>query len=77
MPLELSEDNVTWVEYKLSGAAVALGAEAIELRNCLLCFGCMSEEFRVVVTHLSEWMANPPCPPCPSLCPNSLVFFPL
>ena len=33
VPLDLSDNNVTWVSSKLSGAAGALGAEAIELRN--------------------------------------------
>ena len=40
VPLDFTEDNVTWVTLKLSGAAGALGAEAMELRNWLLCFGC-------------------------------------
>ena len=31
--LDFSEYNVTWVASKLSGAADALGAEAIELSN--------------------------------------------
>ena len=30
----------------------------MELRNWLLCFGCASEEFRVVVASLADWMAN-------------------
>ena len=30
----------------------------MELRNWLLCFGCLSEELRVVVTRLADWMAN-------------------
>ena len=58
VPLDFTEGDVTWVASKLSGAADALGAEAIELRNWLLCFGCASEEFRVVVASLSDWMAN-------------------
>ena len=33
VPLEFSEDDVTWVASKPSGDAGALGAEAIELRN--------------------------------------------
>ena len=41
-----------WVASKLSGAAGALEAEAIELHNWLLCFGCLSKELRVVVTIL-------------------------
>ena len=42
----------------LSGAAGALEAEAIELRNWLLCFGSVSEELRVVIARLTDWMAN-------------------
>ena len=30
----------------------------MELRNWHLCFGCASEEFRVVVASLADWMAN-------------------
>ena len=58
VPFDFTEDDVTWVAPKLSGAAGALGAEAMELRNWLLCFGCASEELRVVVASLSDWMAN-------------------
>ena len=43
VPLDFTEDDVTWVASKLSGAAGALGAEAIELRNWLLRFKCASE----------------------------------
>ena len=39
IPLDFTEDDVTWVASKLSGAAGALGAEAMELRNWLLRFG--------------------------------------
>ena len=42
VPLDFTEDDVTWVASKLSGAAGALGAEAMELRNWLLRFGCAS-----------------------------------
>ena len=35
-PIDFTEDDVTWVASKLSGAAGALGAEAMELRNWLL-----------------------------------------
>ena len=30
----------------------------IELRNWLLCFGCASEELRVVVSRMADWMAK-------------------
>ena len=62
VPLDLLKDNITWVASKLSGGAGALGAEAIWLRNWLLCFGCASEEFIVVVADLADWMATPPHP---------------
>ena len=39
VPLDFTENDVTWVASKLSGAAGALGAEAMELRNWLLRFG--------------------------------------
>ena len=52
--LDFTEDDVTWVTSKLSGAAGALGADVIELRNCLLIFGCASKEFRVVVASLAD-----------------------
>ena len=42
VPLDFTEDDVTCVASKLSGTAVALGAEAIDLRNWLLRFGCAS-----------------------------------
>ena len=58
VPLDLLENNFTWVASKLSGAAGALGAESIELKNWLLCFGCASDEFRVVVSYLSGLVAN-------------------
>ena len=44
VPLDFTEDDVMWVTSKLSGAAGALGAEAMELHNWLLRFGCASEE---------------------------------
>ena len=58
VPLDFTEDDITWVASKLSGAAGVLGAEAIELRNWLLHFGCASEEVRVIVARLADWMAN-------------------
>ena len=51
--LEFFEDDVTWFESNISGALGALGAEAIKLRNCLLHFICLSEEFRVIIVDLA------------------------
>ena len=58
VPLDFTEDDVTWVASKLSSAAGALVAEAMEMRNWLLCFGCAYEELRFVVARLADWMAN-------------------
>ena len=58
VPLNFTEDDITWVASKFSGAVGELGVEAIELRNWLLCFGCVSEELRVVVASLEVWIAN-------------------
>ena len=62
VPLDFTEDDVTWVESKLSGAAGALGPEAIELCNWILCFGCASEELIFFVARMADWMDNPPPP---------------
>ena len=62
LPLEFTEYDVMWVASKLSSAAGALGAKVIELRNWLLCFGCVSEELRVIVVRLADWMANSSSP---------------
>ena len=67
VPLDLTEDDVTWVASKLSGTAGALGAEAIELQNWLLRSRCLSEELRVVVARLAECMANSSPPPGPPI----------
>ena len=56
--LDFTEDDVMWVVSKISGAAGALEAEALELCNWLLCFGCAYEDIRVVVASLVDWMAN-------------------
>ena len=62
VPLKFTEDDITWVASKLSGEAGALGAEVIELRNWILHFRCASEELRVVVDRLADWMSNSPPP---------------
>ena len=58
VPIDFTEDDVNWFASKLSGIAGALGAEVTELRNWLLRFGCASEELRVVVASLADWMDN-------------------
>ena len=67
VPLDFTEGNVTWVASKLSGAAGALGAEAIELCSWILLCRCLSEELRVVVSRLAYWMVNS-SPPWPAYC---------
>ena len=66
-PLDFLENNVTWVASKISGAAGVIGAESINLRNWILCLGCASEEFIVVVADLAAWMANS-SPPWDAYC---------
>ena len=65
VPLNFTEDGVKSVASKFSSTAGALGAEAIELRNWLLRCRCASEDLRVVVARLADWMSNssPPGPP--------------
>ena len=58
VPLNFTEDDVTWVASNIYGAAGALGAEAIDMRNWLLRFGYSSEELMVVVARLADWMVN-------------------
>ena len=58
VPLDFTEDEVPWVASNLSSAAGALGTQAIELINWLICFRCASDELRVVVARLADWMAN-------------------
>ena len=41
--LDFTEYDFMWVSSKLSGVTGALGAEAVELINWLLRFGCASE----------------------------------
>ena len=62
VPLDFMEDDVMWVASKIPGSAGALEAEAMELCNWLLCFGCASEELRIVVASLADWMTNSPLP---------------
>ena len=58
VPLDFTEDDVTCVASKLSGAEGVLEAEAIELKIWILHFRCASEELRVVVAILDDWMAK-------------------
>ena len=62
VPLDFTEYDITWVASKLSGTVGALEEEAIEMRSWLLCFGCVSEELRVVVAIMADWMANSSSP---------------
>ena len=62
LPLHFTEDDVMWVASNLSGGAGALGAEAIELQNWLLCFGCALEELRFFVSSLADLMSNSSSP---------------
>ena len=57
VPLDFTEDDITCVTSKLSGAVGALVSEAIELRNWLIHFGWALEELRVIISKLAYWMA--------------------
>ena len=46
VPLDFTEDDVTWIVSKLSGATCVLVVEGIDLRNWLILFRCMAEELR-------------------------------
>ena len=43
LPLDFTEDDVTWVASNISGAAGTLGVESIELRNCPISCDCALE----------------------------------
>ena len=62
-----------WVASKLSGAAGALGDEAIELRNWIFCFRYVLEEFIFVVPVLTYWMDNSSLPLGRLRCSNGMV----
>ena len=73
VPLDLSEENFMWVASKLSDDTGVLGVEAMELRNWLLCFGCVSEDFIVVVSDLDYWVDNSPSPLSFLLCSDGIT----
>ena len=54
VPLDFSEDGITWVVSKFSGSDGTLGAEAINLMKWILCFGCASKDFKVVVVNMTD-----------------------
>ena len=66
VPLNFTDNDVMWFASKLSCAVGALGAEAIELCNWLICFGCASEELRVIVIRMETGWPTPP-PPGPPI----------
>ena len=59
-PLGFTEDDVMWVISNLSSTAESLGAEAIELRNWHI---FASDELRVVVVEMVDWITKPQPPP--------------
>ena len=67
VPLDFTEDDVAWSASKLSRLAGTLRAEAVELKNWILCFGFASEDLSVVVARLAEWMAYSPPPSGPPI----------
>ena len=75
VPLDFTEDDITWVVSKLSSVVGALGSEAFELRNWLIRFMCMLEEIKVIVTNMDDWISNyfPPWSPYCALMACRLV----
>ena len=63
VPLEFMEDSMMWVTSKVSRSIGVLQAEAIELRNWILCFRCPLKDLRVVVAILEDCIATHPHPP--------------
>ena len=55
-PLDFTEDDITWVTSNLSVTANTLGLEAIDIRNWLVCFGCVLKDLRVFVARLAVWV---------------------
>ena len=43
---------------KISGAEEVLGAEALEINNWILRFGCASEELRIEVAGISDFLGK-------------------
>ena len=43
VPLDFREDDITWVASNIFSTSGALEAEAIELRNGIICFMCASD----------------------------------
>ena len=58
VPIDFTDDDVMWVASKLPSEASMPGAEAIELINWIICFGCNPDELRFVVYNLDDWMDN-------------------
>ena len=52
------KDNITWVASNVLVALEALVAEALELKNCLLWFGCTPKELQAKVSGLADWISN-------------------
>ena len=57
--LDFSQDDVTWVASKISGAVGALGTESIGVINCLISFRCTLEELRIDhYTIMAFWLVT-------------------
>ena len=61
--IDISEEKFMWVVPNLSGASRSLGAEAIDLINWYIPFGCTSEDFKVVVSNMATWVTKSSPPP--------------
>ena len=48
------EEDVTWVALKVSGVAVSLGSDALDLKNWILCLECAYEELQTFIADLED-----------------------
>ena len=58
IPLEISEEDVQWVAYKLSGAAGPSLIDTLAFKICLLCFVLVLASVREEMAEWTYWLAN-------------------
>ena len=57
-PVDITNDTVTAVVWRLLGGAVPEGMDSVSLQHWLLRFGAASGELRLIVGDFTEWMSN-------------------
>ncbi len=58
VPLNFSEEVVTWVVSKLTGSAGVAGSDVVQFRNWILCSGKSLEALQVEPVEWANWLAN-------------------